>query len=59
MTFPSGLRRECDEPIDRRNHILHKTIEDMSQTLDRAVESGSIYRSNQLSSYYNLNDRIA
>lgn len=58
MTFPSGLRRECDLPVERRNHFQHKTIEDMSQTLDRAVESGSIYASNQLSSYDNLNDRI-
>lgn len=58
MTFPSGLRRECDLPIKWRNQFQHKTIEDMSQTLDRAVESGSIYASNQLSSYDNLNDRI-
>jgi len=31
---------------------------EVKQSLDRAVESGSIYHFNQLSSFYNLNDRV-
>ena len=58
MTFPSVLRRDCDQHDEALCHILHKTREDMPQTLDRVVESGSIYASNQLSSFDNLNDRV-
>ena len=58
MTFPSVLRPDCDALDKWSGRFLHKTGEEMPQTLDRAVESGSIYASKQLSSFDNLNDRI-
>lgn len=64
MTFRSGLRRDYDrvgaERSERESKTACKTDEKQTilpQTLDRAVESGFLYATNQLSSFYNLNDR--
>jgi len=64
MTFRSGLRRDCDGISAARPEwelkTTYKQREKQSilpQTLDRAVESGFLYATNQLSNFYNLNDR--